>query len=277
MKAVKCVILALVFFCLALFVFFTLKSEKALLAHPKGIIAAKELDCLITQIKLMLIVMVPAILFLLFAAFRREKKIALSKFSSHLIASLVWIIPSIIIAAMIFVTWKAAHLLDPYRPIESEKESVKIEVVALNWKWLFIYPEEEIATVNFVQFPEKRSIEFSLAADESPMNSFWIPSLSGQIYAMTGMVTKLYVMADGSSEYLGRAAEINGDGFSKMTFVAKSTSQEEFNDWVKKCKSASRRLDESSYRKLATPSINHPVEIYSHVEKDLFHKIVMEY
>ena len=101
---------------------------------------------------------------------------------------ILWMIPTVVIAVMIVVTWRATHKLDPYRPLASDTKPLIIQVVALDWKWLFIYPEQGIATVNFVQFPERTPIHFDLSADGSPMNSFWIPQLSGQIYAMTGMI-----------------------------------------------------------------------------------------
>ncbi len=178
---------------------------------------------------------------------------------------------------MAILTWVATHELDPYRPLGTSLETFKIQVVALDWKWLFIYPEQGIATVNFVQFPEKTPIHFELAADGSPMNSFWIPELSGQIYAMTGMVTPLHLMADGSGVYKGRAAEINGRGYADMAFIAKSTSHSDFDDWVLSVKESPFQLSGPVYEELIKPSINPAALFYSHVEEGLFNKIVMKY
>ena len=124
--------------------------------------------------------------------------------------------PFVFILAVI--TWKSTHALDPSLPLQSDKKPITIRVVALRWKWLFIYPEQNIATVNFIQFPIATPINFELTAD-GPMNSFWIPELGGQIYAMTGMQTKRHLMANAIGEFSGAAAEINGKGFSGMKFI----------------------------------------------------------
>src|SRR5262249_6679452 len=149
----------------------------------------------------------------------------------------------LIIAPMAVITWRSAHELDPYKPLQSEARPLMIQVVALDWKWLFIYPEEGIATVNFIQFPVHTPIQFTLTADGSPMNSFWIPQLSGQIYSMTGMTTPLHIIADEPGEYAGRANELNGKGFADMHFVAKATSQSEFDEWVASVKGSGQVLN----------------------------------
>ncbi len=192
----------------------------------------------------MLIIIVPTFILLFVVAWKYRAKNAKAKYDpehSHGVFGelILWMIPSVVIAVMAVITWNATHKLDPYKPLESEVKPLTIQVVALDWKWLFIYPEQGIATLNFVQFPERTPIHFELSADGSPMNSFWIPQLSGQIYSMTGMTTQLHIMADGPGEYTGRAAEINGEGFADMTFVAKSTSQSDFEDWVAERKTIS--------------------------------------
>lgn len=262
-------------------IIFVLGHEKTLVTHPKGIMAHSELKLITTNVALMLSILVPTAILLLFVAwkFRSDAK---SKYepehtSSPLSQIVVWGLPSIVVAVMAVITFKATHKLDPYRPLDSEVKPLVIQVVALDWKWLFIYPEQGIATLNLVQFPEKVPIQFDLAADDSPMNSFWIPQLSGQIYSMTGMVTKLHIMADGPGEYAGRAAEINGDGYAYMTFVAKSSTQADFEDWVANVKKSSLQLTDNVYSDLIKPSQNNPVALYSYVEKDLFHKLVMKY
>lgn len=262
-------------------IFFTLKSEKALLIHPKGIIAHSELDLMITNILLMLIVILPTfiLLFVLVWQHGKKTKVPYDPDHSHGIIGelLLWIIPSIIVALMAVITWKATHQLDPYQPLKSEVKPLRIQVVALDWKWLFIYPEQGIATVNFVQFPAETPIQFALSADGSPMNSFWIPQLSGQIYSMTGMITTLHIMADKPGEYNGRAAEINGQGYADMMFAVKSTTQSDFDDWVSNVKLSSLKLTAPVYKKLAKRSKNNSIMLYSSVETDLFNKIVEKY
>lgn len=267
--------------CAVLAIYFVLGSEHALVVHPKGIIARSELNLIITNILLMLIVIFPAFILLLIVAWRYRAKNAHAKYEKEQSRSilkevLVWIIPSTVIGVMIVKTWAITHELDPYQPIKSDVKPLTIQVVALDWKWLFIYPEQEIASLNFVQFPDKTPIRFELAADGSPMNSFWIPELSGQIYSMTGMVTPLHIMADAPGIYAGRAAEINGDGYADMTFVAKSSSQSDFETWVDNVKEAPLQLTDEIYEELTKRSIN-TMTLYSHVEKDLFNKIVMKY
>jgi cytochrome o ubiquinol oxidase subunit 2 len=191
--------------------------------------------------------------------------------------AILWLIPTGIVAVMAVISWHYTHALDPYKPLTNGVKPLNIQVVALDWKWLFIYPEQGIATVNFVQFPANTPIHFSLAADDSPMNSFWIPELSGQIYSMTGMSTSLHVMADGPGSYRGRAAEINGVGYADMTFVAKSSETEDFAGWVASVKQSPLQLTYATYEDLIQPSIHHPVTLYSFVEEGMYHQIMMKY
>jgi cytochrome o ubiquinol oxidase subunit II len=282
MKKVRFSIATLAVVCLALIIFFVLRTEIALVTNPKGIIAQKQLDLIITNVVLMVSIIFPTFIAFFAVAskyFAQNPKAEYDPEHAYGFFAEValWGIPSIIILVMAIITWNATHELDPYRPLQSEVKPLTIQVVALDWKWLFIYPEQGIATVNFVQFPNLTPIRFELAADESPMNSFWIPQLGGQIYAMTGMITKLHMMADDPGEFSGRAAEINGAGFADMTFVAKSSSQPDFDHWVSEVKQSPLRLTDTAYSELLKRSQNHPVTLFSYVENDLFNKIVMKY
>lgn len=282
MKRIKFVISILAIFIAALAIVFVLRSDNALVINPKGAIAHSELNVIITNILLMLVIVVPTLIVLLLTVWKYHHKNLKAKYDpehSHgaMGELMLWIIPTIIIAVMTISTWNVAHELDPYQPIKSEVKPLTIQVVALDWKWLFIYPEQGIATVNFVQFPAKTPIQFALSADGSPMNSFWIPQLSGQIYSMTGMITPLHLIASGPGEYHGQAAEINGEGYADMTFVAKSSLQSDFDDWVAHVKQSPLKLTEAVYQELAKRSIKNPVALYSYVDKELFNKIVMKY
>lgn len=282
MKRIKLVIGILAFIGFVLGIFFVLRNENALVVHPKGIIANSQLNVIVKIILLMLIVVVPTFIALFVVAWKYRAKNSKAEYDPEqsyggVREALLWIIPAIVIAVMAVTTWNDTHQLDPYKPIKSDVEPLKIQVVALDWKWLFIYPEQQIAALNFVQFPAKTPVHFELAADSSPMNSFWIPQLSGQIYSMAGMITSLHMMADEPGEYSGRAAEINGKGYASMTFVAKSTSQAEFEDWVQEVKKSSHPLTDSLYNKLVKPSKKNPIALYSSVEENLFSKIVMKY
>jgi len=282
MKRVLFTIAIVAVLCFFLGIYFVLTSEHALVTHPKGIIAESELKHLNTNLILMLIIVVPTMVLLFVVAWRYRSTNTKAQHDPDKTYGpfkelLLWILPAIVIAVMVVFTWKDTHELDPYRPLQSEVKPLTIQVVALDWKWLFIYPEQKIATVNFVQFPEKTPIRFELAADGSPMNSFWIPQLSGQIYAMTGMVTPLHIMANEPGIYSGKAAEINGQGYAGMTFVAKATSQSDFESWIAEVKGFPLQLNDHTYNELYQPSEDHPVTVYSNVDGDLFNKIVMKY
>ncbi len=272
MKKIKFLLITLIAIGVPLAIFFALSSNNAVLIHPKGVMARSELHLLVTQILLMLIVIVPTFIFLFVTIQQKspQKKLQLKQ-------PILWLIPTSIIAIMAFVTWQAAHKLDPYQPLKSEFKPLTIQVVALDWKWLFIYPELGIATLNYVQFPAGIPIHFNLAADGSPMNSFWIPQLSGQIYSMSGMSTSLHLMADAPGSYTGRAAEINGKGYADMTFVVISSTASDFEDWVSQVKQSPEQLTEATYNELVKPSMKNRATFYSTVENNLYHKIMMKY
>lgn len=259
-----------------------LASEHALVVQPKGIIAHHELALIITNILMMLSIIIPTYILLFLVVYQYCIKNEKSEYDpEHTVGSfgelMMWVLPSIVVAAMSLITWKATHKLDPYKPIQSDFKTLTVQVVALNWKWLFIYPEQGIATLNYLYIPEKTPIHLNLAADGSPMNSFWIPQLSGQIYSMAGMRTQLYLMADGPGEYTGRAVEINGKGYSDMTFPVISSSQEGFEIWVDLVKKSPFRLTEDEYNALLKPVVIKNITLFSEVEKDLFHKIIHKY
>jgi cytochrome o ubiquinol oxidase subunit 2 len=149
-------------------------------------------------------------------------------------------------------------------------------VVALQWKWLFIYPEQHIASVNFVQFPDQRPLNFQITAD-APMNSFWIPKLGGQVYAMSGMSTQLHLMADKPGDYRGISANMSGEGFSGMKFTARASTQKDFDAWVLKEKRSGVSLDKASYDQLALPSKDNAATTYTLAKHDLYDTIVMKY
>lgn len=250
--------------------------------NPKGVIAYQERNLIFASISLMLIMVIPGLFTAYFFAsrYRPENKKALYEPEGNhgLIGGFIWwVIPSLVVGAFIVVLWKGAHTLDPYKPIEVPGvKPIHIQVVALNWKWLFIYPEQHIATVNFIQFPQQTPLNFELTAD-APMNSFWIPQLGGQMYAMTGMVTQLHLMADGPGEYTGSAAEINGRGFAGMRFVAKSSTQADFDGWISSIRQSQPALTWDEYNRLAQPSEDIPRIFYSSVENGLYNKIIMKY
>lgn len=259
-----------------------LASENALVVHPKGIIAQDELELIIANICLMLVIIIPTYILLFTVVWKyclSKKKPKYDPDYKHgpLGELLMWGLPSLVVVVMAVVTWNATHKLNPYTPIDSELQTIKIQVVAMDWKWLFIYPEQGVATLNFIHIPEKTPIHLSLTADGSPMNSFWIPQLSGQIYSMTGMSTQLNLMADGPGDYVGRAVEINGEGYADMTFAVKSSSQQDFENWIAEVKQSSDHLTEDVYDDLVKPSLDKSIILFSEVENDLYPKIIHKY
>lgn len=248
---------------------------------PKGAIGEHEKHLIIDAILLMSIVVVPVIFMTLlfawkFRASNTKAHYAPNWHHSNLIEGIVWGIPIIIILVLGTITWRTTHSLDPYKPIDTSEKPTVIQVVALDWKWLFIYPEQNIATVNFVEFPVNVPVEFKVTAD-APMNAFQIPQLGGQIYAMAGMQTKIHLIANSEGDYFGRAVNFSGRGFSGMQFVAHAASKEDFNAWVESVKGSSNVLSGDAYTQLAQPSENDPVKTYSSVQTHLFENILMKF
>ena len=234
---------------------------------PKESSLLKNAICFFVIQALMLIVVIPVYVLTFFIAWKYEAFKTKAKYDPNLegsqLAEVIWWgIPCILILIIGAITLISTYELDPFKPIESDKKPVTIQVVALQWKWLFIYPEEKIATVNFVQFPEKTPINFEITAD-APMNSFWIPQLGGQIYAMPKMITKLHLMADEPGEYRGSSANLSGAGFSGMKFIAKASTDEEFKQWIESTKQSENGLNFDTYQQIASPSKDNPVMTYS--------------
>ncbi len=258
-----------------------LGQQNIAVLEPKGIIGMKEKDLMVTASLLMLIVVVPVFILTWVFAWKYRETNEKAKHTpdwehNSLAECCWWGVPVVIIAILAVLTWKSSHELNPFTPIESEKEPITIQVVALQWKWLFLYPEQGIAAVNFVQFPENTPVEFEITAD-APMNSFWIPQLGGQIYAMPGMQSKLHLMANEIGEYRGSSSNISGDGFAGMVFTAKVTSEEEFAAWVAQVKQSDKVLDWHGYEQLALPSSYAPVSYYVLQQRNLFQQVLMKY
>lgn len=249
---------------------------------PKGQVAADEKSLIITATVLMLLVVIPVIVmtFLFAWKYRASNKDAIytPKWShSNKIEAVVWIIPIIIVACLAVVTWKTTHKLDPYRPLDSDKKPINVQVVAMNWKWLFIYPDLNIATVNQIAFPKDVPVNFRITSDAA-MNSFFIPQLGGQIYAMAGMETKLHLVANEAGTYKGFSANYSGAGFSGMKFNAIATeTPEQFDAWVQKVRASGKTLNADTYLALAKPSENNAVAFFNTPEPRLFDAVLHKY
>jgi cytochrome o ubiquinol oxidase subunit 2 len=250
--------------------------------EPRGPVAQQEQHLIFITLLLSLIVVVPVFSLLFVISWKyREGNPKKSKYSpdlagNRIIETVWWLIPSAIILAMGIIIWNSSHTLDPYRPLKAATSPVTIQVVALDWKWLFIYPEQHIASVNFVQFPRQTPVDFQITSD-SVMNSFWIPQLGSQIYAMPGMSTQLHLLANTDGSFYGSSANISGDGFAGMNFIAKASSANDFNQWVKSVKRSPNGLNQAAYDRLALPSQNNPVTYYASGSSDLYDTIINKY
>lgn len=252
------------------------------LLTPKGTVSQQEKEVILFSVSLMLAILIPILGFAVFVSYKyREGNEKNAKYQPEWDRNPFWqffrfFVPSAVVLILAVIAWRSSHALDPFKSLASESEPMPIQVVALEWKWLFIYPEENIATVNFVEFPKDRPIDFQLTSD-APMNSFWIPQLGGQMYAMAGMVTHLNLMASETGEYSGTAAEINGKGFAGMKFTAKAVSDDEFRSFVENTHLDKTPLNFSEYNELAIPSEYEKSRSYSSVDPKLFQSIVQKF
>lgn len=249
--------------------------------NPKGIVAFQERKLLFDSLALMLIVVIPVIIMSIafvirYRASHRTADYKPNWHHSSLLESIWWGIPCAIIVVLGIMTWVMTHRLDPYHPIKSRPVDLQIKVVALPWKWLFIYPNNT-ATVNYLQLPVNRQVEFLLTSDNVPMSAFFVPQLGGQIYTMAGMRTRLHLLATQTGTYRGLNSQYNGDGFSDMHFVVKVVSPQAMKNWLAQLKRSPQRLDSARYKKLTTPSVADPVRYYASVKPGLFKRIIESY
>jgi cytochrome o ubiquinol oxidase subunit 2 len=259
-----------------------LDGKNIQILNPKGYIAFQERDLMIISLSLMFIVVIPVFILAFHVATHYHENNKKAKFEpdwdhSTKLQIFLWAFPSFIILLLCIINWRSAHHLDPHNALVNGKKPLTVQVVALRWKWLFIYPDQGIASVNSLVIPEKTPIAFELTAMDTPMNSFWIPQLGGQIYAMSGMATQTHLIADTTGVYRGSNAEINGDGFADMTFTVRSVTQNDFGSWVSKVKQSPQTLSLNTFNSLAKPSKELPPIYYSSTADNLFTTIVMKY
>ncbi|MGV3278687.1 ubiquinol oxidase subunit II [Rickettsiales bacterium LUAb2] len=272
-----------IIFTSAIFVlmFFLSGCSKLIVLNPAGDILKQENVLLYITVALILIVVLPVLVLSVVIPIRYRASNKKAKYDPSLthgtkIEILWWGIPCIIILILSIITWESSHRLDPYRPLDSKVKPVTIQAIALDWKWLFIYPEQKIATVNYIAFPVDTPVNFVITSDGS-MNSLIIHRLGGQIYAMTGMKTKLHLIARKAGEYDGRSMNYSGEGFSNMTFIANAVSNDDFQKWVNKVHGSGKTLTANAYANLVLPSENVKATFFSSVESGLFDKVVNKY
>jgi cytochrome o ubiquinol oxidase subunit 2 len=258
-----------------------LRSVNVEVLNPKGTIAHKQRDLIIFAASLSLFVVIPVytLAFTFMIKYKETNKNATYApewDGDKRLESIWWGIPITLILILSIVTWNSSHALDPFKPLNSTAKPLEVEVVALQWKWLFIYPEQHVATVNYAQIPIDRPVNFTITSD-APMNSFWIPQLGGQIYAMSGMSTQLHLMATEVGSYNGSSANISGAGFAGMTFKMNATNQSEFDNWVTWAHQSQDFLNTESYAILAQPSENNWPATYAPVDPGLYDTIIAKY
>jgi cytochrome o ubiquinol oxidase subunit II len=252
--------------------------QRAGILDPQGPIASAEHLLLVNSTGIMLVVVVPVILMTFAFAWWYRSSNARARRSEELsyegrIDFVVWSIPALVVILLGGVTWIGAHRLDPRAPIPSSAKPLQVEVVSLDWKWLFIYPDQGIAAVNLLVIPAGTPVSFRLTS-ATVMNSFLVQQLGSQIYTMPGMTTHLNLLADRPGVYPGISANFSGNGFAWMNFVVKAVPAGDFDGWVAKVRGSGPALDIPGYAELAKPSQAVPPTTYRSVDPKLFERIV---
>jgi cytochrome o ubiquinol oxidase subunit 2 len=247
---------------------------------PQGPIASAERLILLNATTIMLVVIVPVIvLTLAFAWWYRASNTRAAYepnwANSGRLEFVVWSIPAMVVLLLAGVAWTSSHDLDPARKLSSNLKPVRIEVVSLDWKWLFIYPDFGVATLNQIVVPAGVPIEFLLTST-NVMNAFWVPQLGSQIYTMPGMTTRLNLLADHAGDYPGLSSNFSGDGFSDMRFVVHSVPAAAFSNWLTAAQGKGDVLDPDAYLQLARSGSDVSVKTYRNVERGLFERIERE-
>lgn len=272
----------LALFDLGLLIYNLIDGKNIALFHTKGLIAQEQRELMIFAVVILLIATIPTLFILYFTAWKYRESNTKAVHDplarqSPFVAGMMWLIPMAFLIAMAPVLWSSTHRLEPNKAIAADAKPITIQVVAMRWKWVFLYPEQQIATVNFVQIPKDTPVTFQLTADEAPMSSFWIPNLGGQIYAMTSHVNKLNLIGDTVGDYPGSTPEINGSGFSGMKFTARVSSTNDFESWVQGVKQSNNELSTDQYSNLLKPTENNPVAFYSDYQGDIYQKVFEKY
>lgn len=245
---------------------------------PAGPISALQGDLLFDSVGLMLIVVLPVFVLAGLIVWRYRASNTTARYTpdwdhSRVIELGIWFAPLLIVVFLWFMVWDRTHQLDPYRPIASSRPALQVQAVALDWQWLFIYPEQHVASLNRLVFPAGRPLSLALTSD-TVMNSLFIPALGGQIYAMAGMRTELNLLADAPGTFMGRNAQFSGNGFAGQKFTAEATDTAGFEAFLTEARASGSGLDAASFKAIAQPTIAGPVKLFSTVQPNLFETIL---
>jgi cytochrome o ubiquinol oxidase subunit 2 len=258
----------------ALIVLFSLSGCSGGVLDPQGPIGGANAKILLNALGIMLVIVVPTILAILFFAWWFRASNTRARYRPDFVYSggielVVWGIPILVIMFLGGVIWIGSHQLDPFRPVDSPEKPTEVQVVSLDWKWLFIYPDEGVASVNELVVPAGVPVHFSLTS-ASVMNMFFVPQLGSMIATMNGMVTQLHLAADKPGEFYGQSAQFSGDGFSDMNFTVRAVPKDAFAQWVATARQAGSALDRTSYLELCRQSSNVRPFTYRSVDATLF-------
>jgi cytochrome o ubiquinol oxidase subunit 2 len=264
----------------ALLAFLFLTGCDAAVLDPQGTVGIADRTILIDSLAIMLAIVVPTILATLGFAwwFRASNTRAryLPDFAySGQLELIVWGIPLLVITLLGGVAWIGAHSLDPYQPLASKTKPLQVQVVSLDWKWLFIYPDQQIASVNTLEIPAGTPVHFTLTS-ASVMNAFFIPQLGSMIYTMNGMTTQLNLSADVPGTFAGLSSHFSGDGFSGMHFTVHAVPPDQFAAWVDATRKSGPTLDPNTYKTLAQQSMDTVPYTYRSADPGLFRQIVTQ-
>jgi len=247
---------------------------------PQGPIGAAEKTILIDSLAIMLAIVLPTIVAIFAFAFwfRASNTKAFHwpdwEYSGR-IELVVWSVPALTVILLGGVAWIGAHQLDPAKAVEGFDKPLTIQAVSLDWKWLFIYPDQKVATINTLTVPEGVPLQFQLTS-ASVMNVFFIPQFGSMIYTMNGMATRLNLRADTPGTFQGLSAHFSGDGFSDMHFDVHVVPSEQFSKWAQDASGAEKALDQHSYEEIARPSMKSEQAIYRLGDPNLFNSIVAQ-
>jgi cytochrome o ubiquinol oxidase subunit 2 len=249
--------------------------------QPDGVISNSQRTLFLFVLGFSAIIILPVFSLLIFIILRYHEGNTKAKYrpdydKNNKLEVVYWGIPILMIITLATITWVTSHTLDPYVKIPSKNKTLEIQVVALEWKWLFIYPKQQVATVNELPVPVNTPLHFDITAD-APMSAFWIPELGSQIYAMNGMDSQLNLMATKKGTFMGYNTNINGEGYASMTFQTHALDQKGFDAWVKAASASHDVLDQAVNKQLAKASVQRTPSVYRLGDNTLFDQTIMKY
>lgn len=255
--------------------------DKGILS-PKGVVAFEERELFFNSAAIMSMVVLTVIIMSIIFVYHYRDGNNKTEYKpewchSVFLECIWWGVPCLIILILSIYTWIATHKLDPYRKLNYPGKVMNVQVVALPWKWLFIYPDSQIATINKLVLPKNKQVEFYLTSDNVPMSAFFIPQLGSQIYTMAGMRTRLHLIPTHLGTFEGLNATYNGDGFAGMRFKVEIVSEDDFNQWQQSVQASAAILDLAALESLRKPSINNAEEYFSNADTTLFNKLIHKY